>query len=123
MNSYITSIIAAGLFILIAAVISNAIKFEGGANPKDPGKRKMWFWIMAILNPVLFYVLSAFVLAPNPENDQMVYDDYMASLPIAAGIGFVVYIHFGLCVKQSVQKRQIRKLVLIFNKKSSNESR
>jgi len=100
MSSYITSIIAAGLFILIAALISNAIKFEGGANPKDPGKRKMWFWIMAILNPVLFYLLSAFVLAPNPENDQMVYDDYMASLPIAAGIGFVVYIVLGFVLSK-----------------------
>lgn len=100
MNSYITSIIATGLFILIAAVISNAIKYEGGANPKDPGKRKMWFWVMAILNPVLFYVLSAFVLAPIPENDQMVYDEYMASLPIAAGIGFVVYIVLGFVLSK-----------------------
>ena len=100
MNSYITSIISAGLFILIAALISIAIKFEGGANPKDPGKRKMWFWIMAILNPVLFYVLSVFVLAPNPENDQMVYDDYMASIPIAAGIGFVVYIVLGFVLSK-----------------------
>ena len=100
MNSYITSIIAAGLFILIAALISNMIQFEGGSNPKDSGKRKMWFWIMAILNPVLFYVLSAFVLAPNPDNDQMVYDDYMASLPIAAGIGFVVYIVLGFVLSK-----------------------
>ena len=100
MNSYITSIITAGLFILIAAVISNAIKFEGGAIPKDPGKRKMWFWIMAILNPVLFYVLSALLLAPNPENDQMVYDDYKASLPIAAGIGFVVYVILGFVLSK-----------------------
>jgi hypothetical protein len=100
MNSYITSVIAAGLFILIAALISNAIKFEGGANPKDPGKRKMWFWIMAILNPVLFYVLSVFVLAPNPDNDQMFYDDYMASLPIAAGVGFVVYVVLGFVLSK-----------------------
>jgi hypothetical protein len=100
MNSYIISIIAAGLFILISALISNMIQFEGGSNPKDPGKRKMWFWIMAILNPVLFYVLSAFVLAPNPENDQMVYDDFMASLPIAAGIGFVVYVILGFVLSK-----------------------
>jgi sulfoxide reductase heme-binding subunit YedZ len=100
MNSYITSIIAAGLFILIAALISNMIQFEGGSNPKDPGKRKMWFWVMAILNPILFYVLSAFVLAPNPENDQMVYDDYMASLPIAAGIGVVVYVVMGFVLSK-----------------------
>lgn len=100
MNSYITSIIAAGLFILIAALISNMIQFEGGSNPKDPGKRKMWFWIMAILNPVLFYVLSAFVLAPNPENNQIEYDDHMASLPIAAGIGFAVYVVLGFVLSK-----------------------
>jgi sulfoxide reductase heme-binding subunit YedZ len=100
MNSYITSIIAAGLFILIAAVISNAIKYEGGANPKDPGKRKMWFWIFAILNPVFFYLLSAFVLAPNPDNDQMVYDEYKDSLPIAAGIGFVIYVILGFVLSK-----------------------
>ena len=100
MNSYITSIIAAGLFILIAALISNMIQFEGGSNPKDPGKRKMWFWVMAILNPVLFYVLSAFVLAPNPEIDEMVYDDYITSLPIAAGIGFVVYVVMGFVLSK-----------------------
>jgi sulfoxide reductase heme-binding subunit YedZ len=100
MNSYITSVIAAGLFILIAALISNMIQFEGGSNPKDPGKRKMWFWIIAILNPVLFYVLSAFVLAPNPDNDQMVYDDYMATLPIAAGIGFIIYVVLGFVLSK-----------------------
>jgi len=107
MNSYITSIFTAGFFILIAAVISNAIKFEGGSNPKDPGKRKMWFWVMAIFNPVLFYVLSAFVLAPNPENDQMVYDDYMKSLPIAAAAGFVLYIVIGLVMSKMFKNGKI----------------
>ena len=107
MNSYITSIITAGLFILIAAIISNAIKFEGGSNPKDPAKRKMWFWIMAILNPVLFYVLSAFALAPNPENDQMVYDDSMSSLPIAAGIGVVVYVILGFVLSKVFKNRKL----------------
>lgn len=100
MSTYITSIISTGLFILIAALISNAIKFEGGANPKDPGKRKMWFWIIAIMNPVIFYVLSAFVLAPDPDNDQMVYDEYMATLPIAAGVGLVVYVILGFVLSK-----------------------
>lgn len=107
MNSYITSIIAAGLFILIAALVSNAIKFEGGANPKDPSKRKMWFWIIAILNPVIFYILSAFLLAPNPNNDQMVYDEFMASLPIAAGIGLLVYIVLGFVFSATIKNGKI----------------
>ena len=46
MNAYVIPIIAAGLMLLIAAVISNSIAFEGGVN-KDPGKRKIVFWILA----------------------------------------------------------------------------
>jgi len=100
MNSYIISIISAGLFILIAALISNGIKFEGGANPQDPKKRKIWFWIMAIINPVVFFVLAAFVLAPVADDDQMVYDEYMAALPIAAAVGFVVYVVLGFVLSK-----------------------
>jgi hypothetical protein len=100
MNSYIISIISAGLFILIAALISSAIKFEGGSNPQDPKKRKIWFWIMAIINPVVFFVLAAFVLAPVADDDQMVYDEYMAALPIAAAVGFVVYVVLGFVLSK-----------------------
>jgi hypothetical protein len=39
-------------------------------------------------------------LAPNPDNDQLVYDDYMASLPIAAGVGFVVYVVLGFVLSK-----------------------
>ena len=95
MTTYMISIIVAGVMILIAALISNAIKFEGGANPKDPGKRKIWFWVMAIINPVVYFILASFVLAPNVENDQMLYDEYMAIVPIATAVGFVVYIIIG----------------------------
>ena len=95
MTSYIISVISAAFFILIAALISNAIKFEGGSNPQDPKKRKLWFWIMAIINPVVFFLLGAFVLAPVADDDQMVYDAYMGALPIAAAVGFVVYIVIG----------------------------
>ena len=115
MNSYITSIFAAGFFILIAAVISNAIKFEGGSNPQDPKKRKTWFWILAILNPVLFFVISFFALAPDPNNSQMAYDDYIESLPIAAAVGFVLYIVMGFVMSKIFKNGKIGNwFILIF---------
>ena len=100
MTSYIISLIVAAAMILIAALISNAIKFEGGSNPKDPGKRKMWFWIFAIINPIVYFLLGSFVLAPNPDENQMDYDDYMAIVPIATAIGFVVYILIGFVLSK-----------------------
>ena len=95
MTTYMISIIVAGVMILIAAIIALAIQFEGGANPKDKSKRKIWFWVMAIINPVAYFILASFVLAPNAEDDQMLYDEYMAIVPIATAVGFVVYIIIG----------------------------
>lgn len=100
MTTYIISLIVAAAMILLAALISNAIKFEGGANPKDPGKRKMWFWVMAIINPLVYFVIASFVLAPKADEDQMVYDDYMAIVPIATAVGFVVYIIIGFVLSK-----------------------
>jgi len=97
MSTYILSIIFAALVLLIAALISTAIKFEGGANPKDPGKRKMWFWIFAILNPLIFYVVAAFVMAPSNKKQLEEWND---SLPIAVGVGFIIFIILGFVLSK-----------------------
>jgi len=97
MSTYILSIIFAAVILLIVAVISNAIKYEGGSNPKDPRKRKIWFWIFAVLNPVLFYVIAAFVMAPSNRRELESWND---SLPIATIIGFVVYIILGFILSK-----------------------
>lgn len=104
MSTYILSIIFAAVVLLIAAVISTAIKFEGGANPKDPGKRKMWFWIFAILNPVIFYVVAAFVMAPSNRRELEQWND---SLPIAACVGFLVYIVLGFILSKVFKNGKI----------------
>lgn len=100
MTSYIIAAIVAGAMILIAALISSAIQYKGGSNPNDPRQRKTWFWIIAILNPIVFFLLGRFVLAPNANDDQMVYDEYMKVLPIATGVGFVLYIAIGFILSK-----------------------
>jgi methionine sulfoxide reductase heme-binding subunit len=100
MTSYIIAAIVAGAMILFAALISTAIQYKGGNNPRDPRQRKAWFWILAILTPILFFLLGLFVLAPNPENDQMVYDDYMKVLPVATAAGFIIYIVVGFILSK-----------------------
>lgn len=97
MSSYILTLIFAALILLIAAVVSTSIKYEGGANPKDPGKRKMWFWIFAILNPVLFGVLAYTVLEPHNRRDLQQWRD---SLPLAIVVGFLIYILLGFVLSK-----------------------
>jgi sulfoxide reductase heme-binding subunit YedZ len=107
MITYFISAIFAAVMILIAGLVSSAIKFEGGAHPKDPGKRKMWFWVFAILNPVLCYVVARFFLAPDPSISQPEYDEFVGALPIATVVGFVLYIVLGFVLSKVFKNGKI----------------
>jgi putative flippase GtrA len=97
-SGYIISIVTAFVFLLISAFIANAIKFEGGSHPKDPQKRKMWFWILAILNPAVNFLLGYFVF--KPEANMMVVNKYISALSIGTVIGFVLYIIIGFILSK-----------------------
>ncbi|MBB5623485.1 hypothetical protein HDE69_004571 [Pedobacter cryoconitis] len=97
-SAYIISLITALIFLLLAAIIANAIKFEGGSNPKDPQSRKTWFWILAILNPALGFLLGYFVF--KPDANMMVLNNYVNALSIGTAIGFILYILLGFLLSK-----------------------
>ena len=96
--AYIITIGIALIFLLLSAIIANAIKFEGGSNPKDPQSRKTWFWILAILNPVLAFLLGYFVF--KPDANMMVVNNYVSALSMGTAIGFVLYILLGFVLSK-----------------------
>lgn len=97
-SAYIISLITALIFLLLSAIIANAIKFEGGSNPKDPQVRKTWFWIFAILNPAVCFLLGYFVFIPDAN--RMVVNNYVSALSIGTAVGFVLYILLGLLLSK-----------------------
>jgi sulfoxide reductase heme-binding subunit YedZ len=97
-SAYIITLLTALIFVLISALIANAIKFEGGSNPKDPQSRKTWFWILAILNPAVAFLLGYFVF--KPDANMMVVNRYMSALSMGTAIGFVVYILIGFVLSK-----------------------
>lgn len=97
-SAYIISLITALIFLLLAAIIANAIKFEGGSTPKDPQSRKTWFWILAILNPALGFLLGYFVF--KPDANMMVLNNYVNALSIGTAIGFILYILLGFLLSK-----------------------
>ncbi len=103
--AYIISISTALLFLLVSAIIANAIKFEGGSNPKDPKRRKTWFWILAILNPAMGFLLGYFVF--KPDANIMVVNNYINALSIGTGIGFVLYIVLGFILSKVFRNGKI----------------
>lgn len=62
-QTYILGAVVGIVFLLIAVLIANAIKFEGGSNPRDPAKRKLWFWILLFLSFVGFFLFNMFIVA------------------------------------------------------------
>ncbi len=97
-SAYIISVIIALVFLLTSSVIANAIKFEGGAQPKDPKTRKTWFWILAILNPAVCYLLGYFVF--KPDANIMVVNNYIGALGLGTAIGFFIYILLGFILSK-----------------------
>lgn len=97
-SAYIISIITTLLFLLLSALVATAIKFEGGSNPTDPKSRKIWFWILAVLNPAVGFLLGYFVF--KPDANIMVVNNYVNALSIGTAIGFFLYILLGFVLSK-----------------------
>lgn len=104
-SAYITSIGIAFIFLLLAALISNAIKFEGGSKPNDAQKRKTWFWVLALLNPVVTYLLGYYVF--KPDANIMIVNKYIAALGIGTAVGFFVFIIAGFVLSKIFKNGKI----------------
>ena len=98
-QTYIFGAIVGACFLMIASLISIAIKFEGGAYPKDPGKRRMWFWILMALSFSTFFLYNmsmvALTVAPN------LHSKFMMTNIIGSSISFVTYFILGFIMSKS----------------------
>lgn len=103
MNNYILLPVVGIGMLLIAALISNIIKFEGGANPKDAGKRKVVFWLFFLLNPGVAYAVG---LLTSPASG-IAKTKHMDSLPIGLAIGVVVYLLIGFIVSKAMKTSKV----------------
>ena len=119
-NMFVVAIVCALGFLLLAILISSLIKYEPGSNPKDPKKRRLWFWILGVLAVILAFVLLFFVIpvpveaidwtkfTPKQKAD---YDNLMAHYMMMAGIAtgtcFVVYVVLGLILSKVFKNKKI----------------
>lgn len=58
-ETYMYAIIIALVAIVLAFIIANLIKFEGGKNPRDHIKRRVWFIILGLATPIFFFLYNA----------------------------------------------------------------
>ena len=65
LQTYVAGAVVGAIFLLLAVTIAQTIKFEGGAHPRDPGKRRLWFWLLMVTSFAAFFLYNLFGVAPN----------------------------------------------------------
>ncbi len=58
-QTYIYAIIGAAVALVLAFLIANLIKFEGGKNSRDHIKRRVWYIVLGIVFTFSFYLYNA----------------------------------------------------------------
>lgn len=91
-SAYAIGVCVSVVLILLSALVAKMIAFKPDLT--DVPKRKVWFWIFAILCPVLTFLLS-FVIVYRGIKAHNQQNSYMIAMCISAGISVVLYIIIG----------------------------
>jgi len=113
-NTYIFAVILGIILLSVAVLIASQIKYQGGANPKDPMKRKVWFWTLAGLTPTAFYLYNMLMVIPNVKKGKALALFYMHSA-LSPVVALVVFIALGVVLSKIFKTKKIGNW---FNKKA-----
>ncbi len=105
MQTYIFGAVVGLVMLAIAAVVANRIKFQGGQNPKDPGRRRLWFWMLLAYTFVGFFLYNKFwvaqSVAPNLQSK------FMTASLIGCGIAVGVYLIVGFIWSKAMSRSKV----------------
>ena len=123
MTPIVIGVLSALVFVLLAVLVANMIKFDPGANPKDKQKRRLWFWILAVLATIVSFVLIYVVFPPicsievfqtikGVKQDEIkVFTQNLHSYNLWSGIStgatFVIYVLVGLVLSKLFKTKKI----------------
>lgn len=99
-SAYMIGAIVFVVCMLLAIIIANAISYEAGINPQDKKKRKISFWVFAILCPIATITICYFAIYSNiriPSRQ----DAYLAAMGISSGIFLLAYIICGFVLSKA----------------------
>lgn len=105
-NTYMFAVITAIVMIGIAILVASMIQFQSGANPKDRMKRKIWFWILAVLTPVIFFVYNSFLVLPNIKAGPAM-NKFSLHSGLSPVIAFVLFVVFGILVSKLFKRKKV----------------
>jgi beta-lactamase regulating signal transducer with metallopeptidase domain len=62
-ETYMYAAIIAIVALVLAFIIANVIKYEGGKNATDHIKRRVWYIIVGIITPIAFFLYNVFYVS------------------------------------------------------------
>jgi sulfoxide reductase heme-binding subunit YedZ len=97
-KTYVLAVVAAVVAIGVAAVISQSIAYESGAKPKDTGKRRVVFWIVAGTLLALFFTYNALMVATGVRPSLQA--RFTQTYAIATGVAALSYLILGFVLSK-----------------------
>ena len=90
-SAYMAGVITSIVLILVSGLIAKSISFKPDLT--DVSKRKLWFWVLAILCPIItFGITFAIYCGIKGKSAQNM---YMTAMCISAVVSFVIYVVLG----------------------------
>ncbi len=105
-NTYILAIIVAVVFVGISIAVSGMIAFEGGRNPRDPKKRRIWFIILGIIGTILFFCWNYFIVLEKIKPVASFQNQFLKHAGIATGVTLVVYVLLGFVLSKLMRRKK-----------------
>jgi len=105
-SAYVIGGVSMLVLLGLSAWIANLIRFQIGDNRSDALKRRVWFWILAVLVPLVTFAVTYFTtysgLKVPTQKEQ-----YFNAMCISAAVFFVVYILLGVLLSLAFKKSKI----------------
>ena len=90
-SAYMSGVITSLVLILISGLIAKSISFKPDLT--DVSKRKLWFWVLAILCPIITFGITFAIYSGIKGKSAQ--NTYMVAMCIATVISFILYIVLG----------------------------
>ncbi len=90
-SAYMSGVITSLVLILISGLIAKSISFKPDLT--DVSKRKLWFWVLAILCPIITFGITFAIYSGIKGKSAQ--NTYMVAMYIATVISFILYVVLG----------------------------
>tara|TARA_A100001388_G_C28772362_1_gene504733 strand:+ start:1837 stop:2238 length:402 start_codon:yes stop_codon:yes gene_type:complete len=105
-QTYVFAVVVAIVALGVAILISNSIAFEFSEKPKDPRKRKIVFWLIAVISPILFYGYNLFLVTPNIKKGPAAAEFFMTGA-LSPVVTLVTYVVVGFLLAKIFKTKKI----------------